>query len=68
MWARGVPGARPARGAAEGDRVLPVGRGKQSALLALLLLHPDHALSADRLIDELLGASGRRPPRARRCR
>jgi predicted ATPase/DNA-binding SARP family transcriptional activator len=43
----------------DGDRVLDIGRGKQSALLALLLLHPDHALSADRLIDELWGE---RPP------
>jgi predicted ATPase/DNA-binding SARP family transcriptional activator len=49
----------------EGDRVLRVGRGKQSALLALLLLHPDHALSTDRLIDELWGE--RPPPTARKA-
>jgi DNA-binding SARP family transcriptional activator/tetratricopeptide (TPR) repeat protein len=41
--------------ARDGDRVLPVGRGKQTALLALLLLHANEVLSVDRLIDELWG-------------
>ncbi len=34
---------------------LPLGGGKQRALLALLLLHPNEAVSTDRLIDELWG-------------
>jgi len=32
---------------------LPLGGGKQRALLALLLIHPNESLSTDRLIDEL---------------
>jgi DNA-binding SARP family transcriptional activator/tetratricopeptide (TPR) repeat protein len=36
-------------------RTVPVGRGKQRALLALLLLHANEAVSTDRLIDELWG-------------
>jgi YVTN family beta-propeller protein len=32
---------------------LPIGGGKQRALLALLLIHPNEALSTDTLIDEL---------------
>jgi DNA-binding SARP family transcriptional activator len=43
----------------DGARVLPVGRGKPSALLALLLLHANEVVSTDRLIDELWGE---RPP------
>ena len=50
----------------DGDRAVPVGtRGKQSALLALLLLDPDHELSSDRLIAELWGE--RPPPTARKA-
>jgi DNA-binding SARP family transcriptional activator/class 3 adenylate cyclase len=41
--------------ARDGDRVLPVGRGKQTALLALLLIHANEVLSVDRLVDELWG-------------
>jgi DNA-binding SARP family transcriptional activator len=52
----GVLGPFEAR---DGDRVLPVGRGKQTALLALLVLHGNEVLSVDRLIDELWGD---RPP------
>jgi DNA-binding SARP family transcriptional activator/class 3 adenylate cyclase len=36
-------------------RTVPVGRGKQRALLALLLLHANEVVSTDRLIDELWG-------------
>ena len=39
----------------DGERVLRVGRGKPSALLALLLLNADEVVSTDRLIDELWG-------------
>jgi predicted ATPase/DNA-binding SARP family transcriptional activator len=39
--------------------VLPLGKGKQRALLALLLLHANEVVSSDRLIDELWGE---RPP------
>jgi DNA-binding SARP family transcriptional activator/DNA-binding beta-propeller fold protein YncE len=38
---------------------MALGRGKQRALLALLLLHPNEIVSIDRLIDELWGE---RPP------
>ena len=38
-----------------------LGGGKQRALLALLLIHPNESLSTDRLIDELWGE---RPPTA----
>jgi DNA-binding SARP family transcriptional activator/streptogramin lyase len=38
---------------------LPLGGGKQRALLALLLLHPNEAVSVDRLVDDLWGE---RPP------
>ena len=43
----------------EGEREVPLGRGKQRALLALLLLHRDQAISTDRIADELWGE---RPP------
>jgi len=36
-----------------GGRALPLGGKKQTALLALLLLHPNEVVSSDRLIDEL---------------
>ena len=45
--------------AADGERTVPLGRGKQRALLALLLLHRNAVVSRDRLIDELWGE---RPP------
>jgi len=38
-----------------GDRAVPIGRGKQRALLALLLLNAGRVVSTDRLIDELWG-------------
>jgi DNA-binding SARP family transcriptional activator len=43
----------------EGEREVALGRGKQRALLALLLLHRDQVLSTDRIVDELWGE---RPP------
>jgi YVTN family beta-propeller protein len=39
----------------DGDRTLPLAGAKQRALLALLLVHANHVLSRDRLIDELWG-------------
>jgi DNA-binding SARP family transcriptional activator/class 3 adenylate cyclase/ABC-type branched-subunit amino acid transport system substrate-binding protein/streptogramin lyase len=39
----------------EDEREVRLGRGKQRALLALLLLHRDEAISTDRIIDELWG-------------
>jgi DNA-binding SARP family transcriptional activator/ABC-type branched-subunit amino acid transport system substrate-binding protein/DNA-binding beta-propeller fold protein YncE len=47
---------------ADDDRELPLGGGKQRALLALLLTHPNEVLSSDRLIDELWGVEP--PPSA----
>src|SRR5918996_1033830 len=44
----------------ERDRSLPLGRGRQRALFALLLLHANEVVSTDRLIDQLWGES---PPR-----
>jgi DNA-binding SARP family transcriptional activator len=41
----------------EGDRPIAVGAGKQRALLAVLLLHPNEVVSTERLVDELWGAS-----------
>src|SRR3954447_25963475 len=41
------------------DRSLLVGGGKRRSLLAILLLHPNEVVSAERLIDELWGE---RPP------
>src|SRR2546423_7863434 len=43
----------------ENGRELELGTGRQRALLALLLLHANEVVSADRLIDELWGP---RPP------
>src|SRR3954452_11457230 len=45
--------------ALEGEGEVALGGGKQRALLALLLLHANETLSADRVIDELWGE---RPP------
>ena len=42
---------------AERDRSLPLGGGKQRALLADLLLHANEVVPVDRLIDELWGAA-----------
>ena len=47
---------------ADDDHELPLGGGKQRALLALLLTHPNEVLSSYRLIDELWGAEA--PPTA----
>jgi YVTN family beta-propeller protein len=46
----------------EDGRELPLGRGRQRALLALLVLHANEAVSSDRLIDDLWGE--RSPPSA----
>jgi DNA-binding SARP family transcriptional activator/ABC-type branched-subunit amino acid transport system substrate-binding protein/DNA-binding beta-propeller fold protein YncE len=43
----------------ENGEPLPLGRGRQRALLALLLLHRNEAVSVDRIVDELWGE---RPP------
>jgi DNA-binding SARP family transcriptional activator len=43
----------------DGDRVVAIGEGKRQSLLALLLIHANELVSADRLIDELWGE---RPP------
>ena len=43
----------------DGERVLPLGSARRRALLAVLLLHPNEVVAADRLIDELWGE---RPP------
>jgi len=45
----------------DGDRGLGLGGDKQRALLAVLLLHPNEVVPADRLIDDLWGE---RPPPA----
>src|SRR5215210_624251 len=42
---------------AERDRQLALGGRKQRALLAVLLLHANDVVSAERLVDELWGAS-----------
>ena len=44
----------------ESDRPVPLGRGRQRALFALLLIHANEVVSTDRLIDELWGDA---PPR-----
>jgi DNA-binding SARP family transcriptional activator/DNA-binding beta-propeller fold protein YncE len=44
---------------ADRGRQVPVGAGKRRALLAILLLHANEVVAADRLIDELWGE---RPP------
>lgn len=41
----------------DGDRLVGLGGDKQRALLAILLLHGNEAVSTDRLIDELWGES-----------
>ena len=40
-----------------GDRLVGLGGGKPRALLAILLLHRNEVVSADRLIDDLWGES-----------
>jgi DNA-binding SARP family transcriptional activator len=44
----------------DSDRPVPLGRGRQRALFALLLIHANEVVSTDRLIDQLWGES---PPR-----
>ena len=39
----------------DGARAVVIGGGKRRSLLALLLLHSNEVVSADRLIDELWG-------------
>ena len=39
----------------DGKRAVALGRGRQQALLALLLLHPNETLSSERLVEELWG-------------
>ena len=46
----------------DGGRAVAIGGGKRRALLALLVLHGNEVVSADRLIDELWGAQP--PPTA----
>src|SRR3954464_13607525 len=43
----------------DGDRSVPLTGAKQRALLAPLLVHANHVLSRDRLIDELWGEEPR---------
>src|SRR5919201_1256874 len=47
---------------ADGDRILRLGSGRQLALVAVLLLHANEAVSVDRLIDDLWGEAP--PPTA----
>jgi DNA-binding SARP family transcriptional activator/streptogramin lyase len=49
----------------EDGRELPLGTGRQRALLALLLVHANELVSSDRLIEELW--SGRPPPSAQKA-
>src|SRR5439155_13560666 len=44
----------------DGDRSVPLGGGRQRALLALLLTRPNEVVSTDRLVDDLWGAD---PPK-----
>ena len=46
----------------EDGLALGIGTGRQLALVAVLLLHPNEAVSVDRLVDELWG--GDAPPTA----
>src|SRR5262245_45026061 len=39
----------------DGGRIVPLGGGRQRALLALFLVHRNEVVSVDRLIDELWG-------------
>jgi DNA-binding SARP family transcriptional activator/pimeloyl-ACP methyl ester carboxylesterase len=39
----------------DADRVLPIGAGKQRALLALLLVNANRTLASDQIVDELWG-------------
>ena len=48
--------------AQDGDRLVELGRPKQRALLAALLIHANHVVSLDRLIEELWGEDP--PPQA----
>jgi len=41
----------------DGDRRIPLGAGKQRAVLAILLLHANQVVPTERLIDELWGGS-----------
>jgi DNA-binding SARP family transcriptional activator/streptogramin lyase len=43
----------------DGGRTIAIRRGKEQALLAYLLLHPNEVVASDRLVDELWGE---RPP------
>jgi predicted ATPase len=47
---------------AEDGRTLPLGRGRQRALLGLLLLHANEVVGQDRIVDELWGEAP--PPTA----
>jgi DNA-binding SARP family transcriptional activator len=49
----------------DGEQLLPVGGPRQVALLALLLVHANRAISSDRLIDALWGGQG--PAGALKC-
>ena len=39
----------------DGDRAIPLARGRQRSLLALLILHANETVSTDRLVEELWG-------------
>lgn len=39
----------------DGDRAIPIGTGRQRALLALLILNANETVSTDRIVDELWG-------------
>jgi DNA-binding SARP family transcriptional activator/DNA-binding CsgD family transcriptional regulator len=41
----------------EGERLVPLGSGRDRSLLGVLLLHPNEPVSIDRLVDELWGES-----------
>src|SRR5215210_6931686 len=47
----------------DGGRVIPVVGGRQRALLAILLIHANEAVSTDELIDELWGDDAPASPR-----
>jgi YVTN family beta-propeller protein len=47
----------------DGERQVPLGGGKQRAVLAFLLLHANEVVATDRMVDELWGES---PPEAAR--
>ncbi len=49
----------------DGDRSLPLAGAKQRALLALLLVHANHVVSRDRLVDDAEQTRALLPAKAR---